>query len=242
MRSIRTCVALALAAAGFLVTSANASVVFSGRTWTTQDATHRDNADIHTEYAVVDANTGTMRGVFGSGGRDCSMVTLLTLQVGDKVSYDYRVTHDQIDLIGDGNSNWIGDTATVFIKGTANENNQFATHRLIYSGNNVSKLNHEGTGQSIDGTNPMGGLHIEFTFTSETTYTVGITDITTGDPVVTWDTTLNGNLSEIQAFRVGLWDSEQTVTLSNFTVTPVPEPASLALLGLGSLLTFRRRR
>ena len=30
------------------------------------------------------------------------------------------------------------------------------------------------------------------------------------------------------------------VTLSNFTVTP--EPGSMALLGLGSLLTLRRRR
>lgn len=240
MRFTCTCVLLAVATISATVNTADASIVFSGRTWSTQDATHRDNPSIHTEYTAIDANTGAMRGVFGTGGQDCSMVTPLTLQVGDKVSYDYKFTHDQIDLIGDGNADWIGDTATAFIKGTANDNNQYATRRLIYSGNNVSTLNQEGTGLSVAGTNPIGGLHIEFTFTSNTDYTVAITDITTAAPVVTWNTTLNGTLSEIQAFRVGLWDSEQTVTLSNFTV--VPEPASLALLGLGALAVARRRR
>ncbi len=43
---------------------------------------------------------------------------------------------------------------------------------------------HEGTSQSIDATNPTGGLHIEFTVTSDTTHRVGITDITTGNAVL----------------------------------------------------------
>lgn len=240
MRLIRTCTLFA--AAALFATSADGSIIFSGRTWNTQDAAHRDNAAIRTQYTAVDANTGAMRGVFGTSGQDCSMVTPLTLQVGDKVSYDYKFTHDQIDLIGDGNADWIGDTATGFIKGTNNDNGQFATRRLIYSNNNVTTLDHQGAGQSATGTNPIGGLHIEFDFTSDTTYTVTITDITTSGNVATWNTTLNGTLGEIQAFRVGLWDSEQTVTLSNFVHTPVPEPASLAFLGLGSLLVLRRRR
>ena len=242
MRLNRTCALFVAAVAGLLVNSANASVSFSGRTWSTQDAAHRDSAAIHTEYTAVDANTGTMRGVFGTSGQDCSMVTPLTLQVGDKVSYDYKVTHDQIDLIGDGNADWIGDTSMAFIKGTTNAGSASATRRLIYSGNNLSTLNHSGAGQSATNTNPTGGLHFDFTFTSDTTYTVAITDITTASPVATWDATLDGTLGAIQGFRVGLWDSEQTVTLSNFVHTAVPEPASLALLGMSALLVVRRRR
>jgi hypothetical protein len=48
-----------------------------------------------------------------------------------------------------------------------------------------------------------------------------------------------GTVADIQCFRVGIWDSEQDVTISNFTV--VPEPATMVLLGLGGLLLGRKR-
>lgn len=236
-------------AAGMLlsfVATAHGDITFSGRNWTTQDAAHRDNPAIHTEYTAFDANTGKMRGVFGTSGQDCSMVTPLSIKVGDVVSYDYSFTHDQISLTGGGTSDWIGDTATAFIAGTENTNNKYVTHRLIYSGNNVDKLRHDGANQEVTGTHPTTGLHMQFTFDSPTSYVVDITDIASGTPVANWAATLNqinsvqATVDDIKAFRVGLWDSEQTVTLANFSV--VPEPASLGLLTCASLLALRRRR
>ncbi len=223
------------------IATARADITFSGRDWTTQDAAHRDNAAIHTAYNAVDANTGTMRGVFGTSGQDCSMVTPLTIGVGTVVSYDYSFTHDQISLTGGGTSDWIGDTATAFINSTNNAGSANVTHRLIYSGNNVDKLRHDGL-QEVTGTHPTTGLHMQFTFDGASSYVVHITDIATAAPVASWAATLNGTytLADIKAFRVGLWDSEQTVTLANFNV--VPEPASLGLLACASLLALRRRR
>jgi hypothetical protein len=42
---------------------------------------------------------------------------------------------------------------------------------------------------------------------------------------------------------LGLWDSEQTATLQNFTVTAVPEPTAMTLMGLNCVgLFFMRAR
>ena len=53
-----------------------------------------------------------------------------------------------------------------------------------------------------------------------------------------------GIITAVQMFKFGDNDGPATAALDNFNLSPIPEPTSAVLLGIGfsSLLLFRRRR
>lgn len=214
------------------------SIDFSGRTWSTQDGVHRDDNSIPIAYVVNNADSVTITGVYGA---DASIVTALSLNVGDTVSYDYYLTKIDLDPVGDGITNWIGDATASFIDGTDNESSARVTNRTLFDNNHVW-LSAEGTWTNVSDTDPTApttGIHFAWTFDSATSYSVTATGIATGLEIGTWNGTMS-DIGDIQAFRLGLWDSEQDSTMENFTV--VPEPVTIALLAFGSLAMRRRNR
>jgi hypothetical protein len=224
------------------------NVFFSGRNWTTYD-TQTAYGGNQIEYNAPDANTGTMRGLFNDAGNenDAVMITALTVNVGDKVSYDWQITDEQRDLPGafGGLSNWFADASTAFVSSLDPADTPQVSNRLMFVNNDRLNLNWQQGGTWEDGAFQdewrFGGLELEWEFTGSTTATAKVYKTSDGTLIDTFSDTF-GNISDIVGFRAGLWDSEQTITLSNFTVTPVPEPAGVALLGLGGAMMLVRRK
>jgi hypothetical protein len=204
-------------------------------TWQTLGATHRDHPEITTDFTVLN-DSAKMRGVYGA---DSAMYTALTLSAGDKVSFDWYLSNNGNNIPDYYGGNWVGDATfqfkTVFESGSWN----LATNRFGSFWNNHSGYDN-GAGGYDNGADLSTGLHVEYLF-GATEYTLNITSL--ADPLKSSIAALGyangGTVADIQCFRVGLWDSEQDVTVSNFVVTP--EPTTLILLGLGSLLLRRKQ-
>lgn len=230
---------------------ANAGTIsFSGRNWTTFDGTGNESNGINLQnaYTTPDANTGVIGARYGT---DSTMATLLTLGAGDSVSFDYYLSNNDPGYgPGANGGNYYGDWTGIF----STQSNYFggdawATARLFSSnGQNHQQmtLNDQEGNNFFTATFGLNtGIHVVYTF-GATSYSVTASSIV--NPVDTMTDSRNYRsgftVSDIQSFRVGLWDSEQTATLANFTVTPVPEPASMALFGLGcaGLFLIRRRQ
>lgn len=87
-----------------------------------------------------------------------------------------------------------------------------------------------------------GGLHVAFAVTSDTTFTVGLGAVGT---VPTYTTTGTfKNTGPITGIRLFSYQASATapLTVNNLVVQSVPEPATLAALGLGLVALSRRRR
>jgi hypothetical protein len=227
-------------------TLANAGTInFSGRSWTTLDNIGR-NGNPNT-FTTPDANTGVIGAQYGT---DSTMATLLTLNAGDRVSFDYYLSNNDPGYTGQPNpaegGTYYGDWTGIF----STQPNDFgggvwATARLFSS----NGQGHQGmTVNNGEGDNYFNvtsglhtGIHVEYTF-GATGYSVTATSL--ANPLDTMTDSRNYRsgflVSDIQSFRVGLWDSEQTATLQNFTVT-VPEPSSMALMGLACAAIFLKR-
>jgi len=222
---------------GALLSAQAGTVTFSGRDWSTFETTHRDNSAIPAVY-TGEGNTGTIRGVFG---RDPSIITPVSLSVGDVVSFDLYCTKDAIDLIGDGNSDWVGDFNAEFVQQSANPADgsySRLTGRMIWYNNSATLNQNGGDGGSVAASH-VDGVHFDWTIDAANHYTVQASTIA-GAPLQAFTGSI-ADLSSIGGFRVGLWDSEQTAMIKNFTI--VPEPSSLILLVSGlALAGFLRRR
>lgn len=221
-----------------------AAISFSGRTWETLANEHRDHPGVFNEYTAVDANTGTIRGIYNSGDLgDSVMTTTLSLGVGDTVSYDFFLSNNGNNIPPHNGGNYFGDATFVFQTTATFGNSNRSTDRIV-SGNNHNQVGTNGT--NIDLTNLLAtGVHAVWTFNANS-YSVTLTSLADSSVTMTDSRAYEpGTTSpaDIHGFRAGLWDSEQTLTIQDFTVTPVPEPASLAFGTLGSLtLVMSRRR
>jgi hypothetical protein len=201
------------------------TVTAFGRTWTITEAAHRDNPAIISDVAGA-TNSLTLTGVFG---RDTNAITPLTVGVGTKVSYDFAITNQQLDPIGDGLSNWIGDAFGVFSNSGNHPSNANLLSvrtgvaggdnpptRIQYNDINLGELGFA----SLAGYPLENGVHIEWLFTSANQAQVSVFSPdgnTLLGPVYIDE--IEQGISNIQGFRFNLWDSEQTLTITNFTVS-----------------------
>ncbi len=221
-----------------------ASIVFSGRTWDTLDNVHRDHSEIRTEYTVLSETSAKLRGVYNGGDAgDCAMVTALTLSAGNKVTFDWYLSNNGNNIPDYNGGTWVGDATCQFQieKELTGRYEYRATERFFTGNSHTTYRNGDSGGAWYDNVdNLSNGLHLEWIF-DETTYTCVITSLV--DPTKTSTYTAaylnNATVADIKAFRIGIWDSEQDVTIANFTI--VPEPATMVLLGLGGLVLRRKR-
>ncbi len=211
--------------------------------WEGKIATHNRIPEITTEITVIDAGSASLRGVYGGGDAgDSVMYTTLSLNAGDKVSFDWYLSNNSQNIPGGQGDAWVGDTTFHFKTVNDFGNDPKVTQRFYV--NNVGDYRNS-YDNGVDGWHDNGadlnnGVHVEFIF-GQTNYTMTVTSLV--DPSFTSGGTrdyLDGlTVDDITSFRLGIWDSEQTVTLSNFTV--VPEPASMLILATGGLLFTRKR-
>ncbi len=213
------------------------TINFSGRDWSTLDGVHADNPSVLSTYVVNNPDSMTMTGVFGAG-TDTGISTPISLSVGDVVSYDYYLTKEMRDPIGDGDSDWISDSTT----GPKDAGDAWVAY--TYHDNNPTWLWTSANGWDdlslIDAGAALTGIHYDWVFDSATQYTLTATSIGSSALLGSWtDSTSMTDITLITQWKAGIWDSEQDVTIENFTV--VPEPATMLLLGLGGVLLRRRR-
>jgi hypothetical protein len=190
--------------ANFTITAAGtpppAVLVFSGYEWTPL-------LEAGNSYSGVNANAGLMTGNFAI---DTALTTPVTLAVGDKVTYDYSLSE-----ISRSGSTWVGDSRTGFQDGSGNwVSGRIATYNprweQYFEGSNPNSVNQ-----------PRGNpwtIHVAWVFTSTTTATVTLTLAGESAPFAVWNDTFS-NIADIAQFRIGLWDSQQDVTLANFKIT-----------------------
>jgi hypothetical protein len=224
--------------ANFTITPAGtpppATLFFSGRVWTplVSEASGQYSPPQTNHYAGVNANAGIMTGRFGV---DSALTTPLTLAVGDKVTYDYVLTEESRNFRGTGASTWVGDSRTGFQDGAD-----------AWVSGRIATYNDRWT-QFFEGNNPTSAyyargypwsIHAEWTFTSATTATVTLTLGGEVTPFAVWTDTFS-DIANIAKFRVGLWDSEQDVTLANFTVLH-PDPIRPAIITAASPVSYWR--
>lgn len=209
-------------------------------TWQTLGHTHRDHPEIATEFTVLDAGSAKMRGIYGSGDAgDSAMYTALTLSAGDKVAFDWYLSNNGNNIPDYNGGNWFSDTSFQFktVVEAASWSN-LATKRFISNWNNHSRYNN-GAAEYDNGADFTTGLHVEYIF-GATEYTLNITSLV--DPLKSSTAAFgyenSASVADIRSFHVGLWDSEQDVTVANFIVTP--EPATMLLMGLGGMLLRRK--
>ena len=217
------------------------TINFSGRTWTTvvQQTplpTMGGQYDpIQTNsYSTPDANTGLINGRFGI---DSSMSTPVTLSVGDTVEYDFLITDEIRNLSGNNADTWFANTGTGF----QDANGSWVTARNVRASDSRSEdylISPTGTTELYvdQARSATQATHVKWEFTSLTTATVTLTLDGDTIPYATFTNTFS-NIGDITQFHVGLYDSEQDVTVANFTITPSASPPPSVLIFSGRAWT-----
>ncbi|MCF7673741.1 MAG: hypothetical protein K9N23_01530 [Akkermansiaceae bacterium] len=239
---LKTTSAYLLGVGAILTASANAgTLVFSGRTWTTNEPA-ANSYGTQPAYTLNDSASATATGAWNLWA---GAWTTIAINVGDTVSYDYFLTKELRNTYGGGASDYIEDSWAGFLSPSGGVLDPptftYTTEKKAVYGNDASTLTVGG--DIAPGTTPGTGIHFDWTFDSDTSYTLNVTDIATSTPIASaWTGSLVGTTDDIEAFTFGAWNTEQDVTVANFLITPIPEPAAALLGGLGLLTLLRRRR
>lgn len=202
-----------------------------GRSWSIIEPTHRQNHSVQAEI-IGTPTTMTFNGVYQTSA-DFAAVTPITPVVGTKVSYDLALTHEPRDNDGGGSfGTWTAEALGAFTSSASDPSDHLlvstrvgarpfdgpATH-IIHEDLGVDEP--EETKISLEGNPLVDGVQIEWLFTSETTIEISVyskNGVMLLGPKYT-DTI--SSINDIQGFRLNLFDSEQTMTISDFKVEVV---------------------
>ncbi len=197
-------------------------------------------------YALYNANNAIVTAVTVGAGYTASFDLYLSdSSPGEETSGDTGVATWATDMYGFGDAwggNFVGTWTSQFIDGTTIGGNNDATYRTI------SETGLQGSGDTghydlavNDGTGPQGADTDWFTVSEDLStgvnffYTFGLNSYTiTATALANSSETLtetfsyeDGNVNSIQGFVTGMYNSEETSTISDFTIIP---PASAPVL------------
>lgn len=223
-------------------------ITFGGLTWDTVQREHRDHPGVFNVFTATGPDSATVRGVYNNGdaGETVMTTTLPALTPGSTVSFDFYLSNNGNNIPDFNGGNWFGDLGFVFQTTPTVPNFQnWATDRVVTKWANHRDEVGIGGNNINDGTDLLaGGVHALWTFNGSD-YTVTLTSLVNGTTTTSFTGGYWGTgLDDVNAMRVALYDSEQTLTIDNFNVSiAVPEPGSLSLLALGAAgLALARRR
>lgn len=209
------------------------------RTWNVFEPVHRDNSAVLAD--VVGASESlTLTGVFGTTIHT-SAVTEITPEVGTKVSYDFALTHEPRDPVGDGTfETWVAEAFGTFVNSSHDPSNGGIISTRVGTrpfDNEATRIQYdsasgveEGYASLLDPTETFiehhlaDGVHIEWLFTSETTIEVSVFSLDGLELLGPTFVDEFSNIADIQGFRFNVFDSEQTLTITNFAVELVELP------------------
>jgi len=200
----------AAALGGVLLAAGSASageIMFGGRTWTTKDGGTYGTDDTH--------SIGTMTGSFGS---DSAIGTPVSLTVGDTITYDYKLSSTGDTWVGDALGEFRGGTLDSslggwLISGRAGNGSGYGRYLIGQTAGFATDKTYAGGGTEAD-----PGLRVRWWFPTANTYQVTFSNLGSGSPLFGFNGVTNGDpITAISFFRQGLWDSQQTAAISNFT-------------------------
>jgi hypothetical protein len=208
-----------------------------GRTWTVFEPAHRDN---HLVQAAVTGSSNLLSfdGIFGTAIHTAA-VTPIEPEVGTKVSYNFTLTHDPRDTSGNGGlETWVAEAFGAFTSSSYDPSNAFlvssrAGTRPFDDEANRIVLERVGEAETasvslMDPTNSFiehhlaDGVRIEWLFTSETSIAVSVFSADGSEQLGSAMIDSISSIDDIHGFRLNLFDTEQSMTVSNFTITTGP--------------------
>jgi hypothetical protein len=202
-----------------------------GRDWSIIEPSHRDNPAVQSE-TIGTATTLTFNGVYQTS-MDQAAVTPLSPVVGTKVSYDLAVTHEPRDKDGDGDTGtWVAEALGAFTSSATDPSDHLLVSTRVGARPHDGPPTHilhedpgvdepEETKVSLAGNPLSDGVQIEWLFKTETTIEISVFSKDGSTLLGPKYTDTISSINDIEGFRLNLFDSEQTMTISDFTVEVV---------------------
>ncbi|MBN2842275.1 MAG: hypothetical protein JXM68_04245, partial [Sedimentisphaerales bacterium] len=139
--------------------------------------THRDHSEVTTEITIIDADSVSLRGIYGGGDAgDSVMYTALSLNAGDSVSFDWYLSNNSNNIPDYNGGNWVSDTTFHFKSTNDFGNDPKVTERFITEKNRHNEYDNGIDGWHDNGADLSNGVHVEFIF-GQTNYTMTVTSL-----------------------------------------------------------------